>query len=211
MFVRGCTEAFRRNSTIKFLAAAFFGMIILPPAEAMAQGLFEQLFSGFQRSSASQTPPQPMAYANPSDLVPKAPAQQLSAGSSVAFCVRLCDGRFFPVPHLNAATPIQQCKALCPASPTKTFSGSAIGDAVAKDGSRYAALQNAFVYRTRLVPACTCNGKDVLGVARVDIRRDATLQTGDIVTTDTDRKAFASSRSKHGGVRTANSRALVLH
>jgi hypothetical protein len=187
------------------LGALVSAMIIWQPNGASAGGLFDQLFGGFLRAPASQPSPQPLAYANPVYLVTKTPAQQ-SVGSSVAYCVRLCDGRFFPVPHLNAATPVQQCNALCPASPTKIYSGGNIGGAVAADGSRYAALKNAFVYRKRLVPSCTCNGKDQIGLARVGIDTDVTLQTGDIVATDNDRVALVTSRSKHGEIRTATSR-----
>jgi hypothetical protein len=205
MFVCGCREILQRRLSSCCLVMLVSATMMWQPADASAQGLFDQLFGGFQRA-VSQPPPQPLAYANPVDLVTKAPVQQLSIGSSVSYCVRLCDGRFFPVPHLNAATPVQQCNALCPASPTKIYSGSNIGGAVAADGSRYAALKNAFVYRKRLVPACTCNGRDQIGLARVDIETDITLQTGDIVATDNDRVALVTSRSKHGEIRTAKSR-----
>jgi len=130
----------------------------------------------------------------------------LSVGPSVSYCVRLCDGRFFPVPHLNAATPVQQCNALCPASPTKIYSGGNISSAVAADGSRYTTLKNAFVYRKRLVPSCTCNGRDQIGLAPVGIDADITLRTGDIVATDNDRLALVTSISKQGEIRTAHSR-----
>lgn len=197
MFERRNDKSFRRSAT-RVLAVAGLVMIIWQPAEATAQGFFERLFGGVQRPSVSQSPsPQSMAYANPADLAPKAPTQQLPVASSVSFCVRLCDGRFFPIPALNSATPVQQCNSLCPASPTKIFSGSAIGHAVAKDGSRYAALENAFVFRQRLIPACTCNGKDHFGVARVDISKDPTRRSGDIVAIDADRRAFTRSGLRH--------------
>jgi hypothetical protein len=84
---------------------------------------------------------------------------------------------------------------MCPASPTKIFSGSEISRAVARDGSRYSALENAFVYRTRMVSNCTCNGKDSFGVVAVDINADPTLRTGDVVATGDGQVALAASRS----------------
>jgi hypothetical protein len=75
------------------------------------------------------------------------------------------------------------CRALCPASPTKVFLGSEIGSAVAPDGTRYAALGNAFVYRHRIVPDCTCNGNSSFGLASISIESDPTLRHGDAVAT----------------------------
>lgn len=197
---------FRRNSdrrfSIYFIAILGLATIGWPPVTASAQGLLDFLFGGPQQAPAPQTkPPQPLAYANPHDLPAQASLQQLpvEASPSVAYCVRLCDGRFFPLPHLNAATPVQQCNTLCPASRTKIFSGSEIGRSVGADGSRYAALANAFIYRTKLVPNCTCNGRDSFGLAHVDIDADATLRTGDIVATDSGPKTFTGLKLKHYG------------
>ncbi len=72
---------------------------------------------------------------------------------------------------------------MCPASKTKVYFGSDIGSATAKDGARYAVLENAFVYRKQLVANCTCNGKDALGLAPFDLSSDPTLRPGDIVAT----------------------------
>jgi hypothetical protein len=93
--------------------------------------------------------------------------------------VRLCDGRYFPL-HRNAK-PI--CEALCPATKTEIFSGSEIAQATSADGSPYQKLANAFVYRERIVPGCTCNGHDELGIASMKIEDDPTLEPGDLIAT----------------------------
>jgi hypothetical protein len=98
--------------------------------------------------------------------------------------VRLCDGRYFPLARNRSIAPAEQCRALCPLAKTKVFGGSSIDRAAAADGSRYANLDTAFLYRARVVNNCTCNGRDAFGVARVDISKDATLRTGDIVARD---------------------------
>ena len=59
-----------------------------------------------------------------------------------------------------------------------------IDGAVAPNGARYADLDQAFAYRDKTVPNCTCNGKDGLGLARIERPRDPTLRPGDIVATD---------------------------
>ncbi len=112
--------------------------------------------------------------------------------------MRLCDGRYFPVHHHNAATPVQLCSALCPASKTKVFWGSEIDHASAPDGVRYRELDNAYVYREKIVPNCTCNGKDAFGLAPIDPNSDPTLRPGDVVATRSGLMAYTGSRSNGG-------------
>ena len=110
-------------------------------------------------------------------------------GGGTAYCVRLCDGRFFPISNRtgNAA---EICKSFCPASPTKVFSGSAIDQAYSPDGKRYSDIPNAFVYRAKLVTDCTCDGKSPVGLARLNANDDETLRQGDIVATNTGLMAY---------------------
>jgi hypothetical protein len=108
----------------------------------------------------------------------------------VAYCVRLCDGRFFPVQRHGGVSTAQACSSFCPASHTKIYHGSSIDHAVAQDGKRYADLSTAFVYRQRIVPDCTCNGKNAFGLVNTPIEKDATLQPGDIVATRTGLMAY---------------------
>jgi hypothetical protein len=165
-------------------AVALALLCLTAPDIASAQGLLDMLFGGFRRPSAS-LPSGAQPYADPNGV----PGQQAAVpggetgGRSAAFCVRTCDGRFFPISRQSGATNIQICKSLCPASPTKVFSGSQISHASAPDGSRYADLATAFVYREKVVPGCTCNGKDAFGLAPLDAANDPTLRAGDIVAT----------------------------
>lgn len=157
------------------LRTAAFGLALIglmvsvsaPPAHA--QGIFNllnQLFGGMFR------PPEPPKPA------PAAPA--------VAYCVRLCDGRFFPLPTSTGSanySPEKTCNSLCPASATKIYGGNTIDDARGPDGAPYTKLDNAFAYRERVVDGCTCNGKDVIGTVSLDVYADPTLRPGDIVVT----------------------------
>jgi len=90
----------------------------------------------------------------------------------------------------------QLCGSLCPASQTQVFYGSEIVRAVASNGTRYSALDNALVYRKRIVPGCTCNGKDPFGLARLDAATDPTLKSGDVVSSPGGQAAAPEAKPK---------------
>jgi hypothetical protein len=164
------------------------------PARA---GFLDFLFGGSDR----QTPSAP-SYAEPGTVAPAPLAPQSvrqgngDTGHGVAYCVRLCDGQHFPLEHLANATPVETCRAMCPASKTKVFFGSEVGGSVAKDGARYADLDTAFMYRKQLVANCTCNGKDAFGLAPFDLSSDPTLRPGDIVATKQGLMAYNGKNGK---------------
>ena len=110
--------------------------------------------------------------------------------------MRLCDGQHFPLERTLYATPVETCRAMCPASKTKVFFGGGIDHASARDGQRYTDLDSAYVYRDHLVPNCTCNGKDAFGLAPFDAKNDPTLRPGDIVST---KDGFVAYAGKRGG------------
>lgn len=165
---------------------------------AYAQGFFDFLFGGFRQQPAQ--PQQPNAYppAPPSiGRVAPVPLGQESVTDSgggtnhpVVFCVRLCDGQHFPMEHMVNGTPVETCRAICPYSKTKVFFGTEISDSVAQDGQRYTDLDAAFAYRKQLVKDCTCNGKNALGLNKLDVNKDPTLRPGDIVSTREGLMAF---------------------
>ena len=161
---------------------------------AAAQGIFEFLFSGLRQTH--ETPSLPVnlqAYADPAG---SPPGQRGDAAPGVAYCVRTCDGHYFPVraqPGMSAAA---ACHAFCPASRTRLYSGSNIDYAVTRDGSRYADLDTAYVYRQHLVAGCTCNGHDVFGLAHIDPARDPTLRPGDVVATENGLMAFTGTKDR---------------
>jgi hypothetical protein len=118
-----------------------------------------------------------------------------SGGHGTAYCVRTCDGRYFPLQRHASASPAELCKSFCPATGTAVFYGGKIDHAVGPGGTRYADLDNAFTYRDKVVENCTCNGKDGLGLARVDVTEDASLRPGDIVATNKGLTAVRGGRS----------------
>jgi hypothetical protein len=170
------------NRPIFRLVAVSAILLAAAPAPASAQGLFDFLFGNARRSAP---PPSAPSYADPGDPQRADPGERSSyiGGPSVAYCVRTCDGHFFPIQHNASASPVETCQSLCPAAQTKIFSGSSIGSAYSQDGRRYADMPTAFAYRDKIVSNCSCNGKTPFGLATLDVKRDPTLRQGDIVAT----------------------------
>ena len=171
------------------------------PAPASAQGLFESIFGNLSRTlHAPVREPVPIhAFAEPSVRFERAvnpPSVHIETGPAKAFCVRTCDGHFFPVRAHAGMSAAQACRAFCPASKTRLYSGSTIDYAVARDGSRYAALDTAYAYRRHLVAGCTCNGRDQFGLAHIDAATDPTLRPGDVVATKDGMVAFTGRANK---------------
>ena len=188
---------------------------------ACAQGLFDMIFNGDRYAPRrSYAPPQGSAYADPSNPSDRqvyspggsSPAASSGTGRAVSYCVRLCDGRYFPIQRHANANPVQLCNAFCPAAKTQVFNGSQIDHAYASNGARYADIDNAFVYREKIVDNCTCNGKDSFGLARIDINADPTLRQGDIVATGDNVKAaliaMAASKERREATAAAEPPAL---
>jgi len=185
---------------VMLVAAVLAGSITLAPAQASAEGLFDFFFGGAQKQQARQAPPQASFFADPFGLNQQQPQQQQSApaprvaGSGPAFCVRSCDGKYFPLTLRGSATPVQLCQAFCPASATRVFYGSNIDGASSSNGERYADSENAFAYRKALRADCTCNGRDPSGLAPVDLALDSSLRAGDVIATTDGLVAYTGVR-----------------
>jgi hypothetical protein len=167
---------------------------------AKAQGLFDALRSifGGSRPPAQRIEPPMLLDGFPEDGIRAAPGE---GGPYVAYCVRLCDGRYFPLPRNTGSqsmTPDKICSAMCPAAATKIFSGTNISRAVANDGKNYSSMKNAFVYREKMVDGCSCSSGASTGTAALDVEQDPTLRRGDIVVTRDGPKVFTGdSRLPH--------------
>jgi hypothetical protein len=183
-----------RRRMVLVAVVALAGPIALAPRMASAEDLFSFLFGGGQRQQR-QAPSQANFFADPfgfNQQQPAAPPPRpvATGGSGPAFCVRTCDGRYFPLARGNAS-PAQMCQAFCPASPTKVFFGSTIDGASSSSGERYAESENAFAFRKALRADCSCNGRDPAGLAPVDLTLDASLRPGDVIATTTGLVAYS--------------------
>jgi Protein of unknown function (DUF2865) len=189
------------------LAGLIGAVLAVPSHEASAQGLFDTLF-GFSPRSARSSISAP-AYAPSqrqggwfgfpdSQSQTERPAGVGHAGGASAYCVRMCDGKYFPLPRAASTgqvAPAKVCSALCPMAPTKVFNGSDPTRSVASDGTRYDDLDNALAYRERVVPNCSCTGNGPGGLAQIDVESDPTLRAGDVVATSQGLRTFRGSGS----------------
>src|SRR3954451_18855386 len=162
--------SFQRKLRRMLVAAAIVGPVALAPEMSAAEGLLDFFFGGGQKLQ-QQT-----------DNNPQSPPRPVVVSAGPAFCVRSCDGKYFPLMR-GAASPAQMCQAFCPASPTKVFFGSSIDKAYAVTGERYAESENAFAYRKALRADCTCNGHSPAGLASLDLAMDGSLRSGDALAT----------------------------
>jgi hypothetical protein len=185
-------RAFGAHVASLLIAAMTVTAVIVPSPPAGAQGLFDFLFRGQRRPGP---PANASPYADPSypgfDRERGAGAPSGIAGT---FCVRLCDGRYFPIQRSHGSNAAQLCNSFCPAAATKVFSGGGIDQASANDGTRYSGLPNAYVYRDKTVEGCTCNGRDAYGLVTLSADNDPTLRNGDIVATNQGFVAYSSGR-----------------
>jgi len=174
--------SFQRELRRMLVAAAIVGPVALTPEMSAAEGLLDFFFGGGQKQ------PQPT-----SSFDPQSPPRPVVVSAGPAFCVRSCDGKYFPLMR-GAASPVQLCQAFCPASPTKIFFGSSIDRAYAATGERYADSENAFAYRKALRADCTCNGHNPAGLASVDLAMDGSLRSGDALATADGLVAYSGIR-----------------
>jgi hypothetical protein len=186
-----------RRRMMLVAAAALAGAVANTPRMAAAEGLFDLFFGGMQKQQQHQVPPQANFFADPfgqnQQPAPAAP-RAMASGSGPAFCVRGCDGRYFPLTARGGASPAQMCQAFCPASPTKVFFGSSIDGASSANGERYAESENAYAYRKTMRADCTCNGRGPAGLAPVDLTLDTSLRSGDVIATTSGLVAYSGVR-----------------
>jgi Protein of unknown function (DUF2865) len=164
------------------LGAAVALCALTPAPAAQAEDFLSALFGAFgggRQQAASM--PLPFASEGAAGTAQYDAPHPRGYGGSQAFCVRTCDGRYFPVMASDSQSRAASCNSFCPASETRVLYGSNIDNSTTEGGKAYSELPNAFRYRSELVAGCTCNGKDQIGLAPVKIEDDPTLRRGDIV------------------------------
>jgi hypothetical protein len=192
----------RRPRRVMLVAATLAAPLLAAPAPVSAEGLFDFFFGGMQQQRPQrEVPKQASSYTDPFTGQQNAASPQYvpptrsaaAGGSGPAFCVRSCDGKYFPLMR-GLTSPAQMCQAFCPASTTKIYFGSSIDGAASQTGERYADSENAFAYRKALRADCTCNGREPVGLAPVDLALDSSLKPGDVIATTDGLVAYTGIR-----------------
>jgi hypothetical protein len=194
-----------------FAALLACGVLVAPEPGRAEGGLLEFLFGPDTAPSQSQVAPHgrqdsgparkargavgELRFAKPRDGVPGGGAGFSSEPNAGGFCVRTCDGYFFPLIKSTKATRQQSCELACPSAPMEIYDGSSIETARNYKGQRYSALNVAFAFRDRAKSSCTCNDpQSSQAFFERTARNDPTLQSGDILVEDTG--AFVYSGAK---------------
>ena len=100
------------------------------------------------------------------------------------FCVRECDGFYYPLSEASTPGSFLADEAKCQSSyssPAKLFysavPGDDAGEMVALTGERYGEIANAFRYRSEYVESCACKPKPWSAEAKVMFDRRAVIAT----------------------------------
>jgi hypothetical protein len=164
---------------------------------------FFGLFGGGRRR---ETPEITVRPSEPRPERPRDNAEQArshtgeNVGGPRAYCVRTCDGFFFPMGPATSggARDSQQasCNAMCPGAETVLYSVArqgSIEDAVNVRGQTYTALRTAFRFRQGVDRSCSCQANATQGLARLPVTQDPTLRPGDVVVTEEGARVFRGS------------------
>jgi hypothetical protein len=114
-----------------------------------------------------------------------------------AYCVRLCDGYYFPLTATGDAVSSKKdlCSALCPGTSTEVYvragGESTMDNATGPNRKPYKSLANAYAYRAPAAPRCSCQA--AAGVPALALTNDPTLRSGDIVVTSKGVRVFAGA------------------
>ena len=193
-----------------------FVLAFVSSHDALAQGeLFDYLFGPDQppafsfhrswrvmRAHPRQPRRAPKTFIRAAKPEP-ANAAETDSMSGGGYCVRACDGYYFPLIKLSRISGQHACELACPSARVQLYEGESIEQAHNAKGQLYSALPAAFSFRDKLTARCACNDPAASRDYYLALsRRDPTLQTGDIVVGE--KGAFIYSRSSLVSVRHAS-------
>ena len=95
--------------------AIALAIAVMAVGEARAQNIFDLLFGGFRQQ---QQPPQQPGAPPPEGTIPP---EQSYGGGGQAYCVRLCDGRYFPTAATSDREPGSALQRILPGEPDPCF------------------------------------------------------------------------------------------
>jgi hypothetical protein len=167
-----------------YLVALLAASLTLVARDARAQAAFGEsspMMNFFASPAEPFEAPRPRVYIRTPPRPGGIQHRPIVSGTTNSFCVRTCDGRFFPVPSVSKVIDVKACEAVCPSTEMQVYAGSDIENATTERGLAYTKLVNAFRFRREMVPSCTCNARNLIGLTRISIEDDPTIRSGDIV------------------------------
>ncbi|WP_442753717.1 DUF2865 domain-containing protein [Methylocystis sp. JAN1] len=193
-----------------FAALLAFGPLFAPAPGRAEGGLLEFLF-GPDPTPQPQIAPRArrdsaparrikgavgeLRFAKPKDSLPGGGTGFSTEPAAGGFCVRTCDGYFFPLIKSTKATRQQSCELACPSAPMEIYDGATIETARNYKGQRYSALPVAFAFRERANTRCACNDPSTSqAFFEKTARNDPTLQSGDVVVEETGAFVYSGAR-----------------
>jgi Protein of unknown function (DUF2865) len=129
--------------------------------------------------------------------LPSPRSSDISLGGRQTYCVRTCDGFYFPLSSSTGSDKSDElaCNNLCPTAETKLYVGTRGADIDTarnrETGRVYASMGNAFEYRKSIDKSCSCSANGYGLASNYSVARDGTLRIGDIVMTKTGMKIFS--------------------
>ena len=183
-----------RQGAKRLAGALALGVAFISPLDTLAQGDFLDFLFGPDTPSAypsrrswrvihpRQRPrPRPskasIGYDKPAAV--HAEADSMSGGG---YCVRACDGYYFPLIKSSLISGQQSCELACPSARVQLYEGENIEQARNAKGDRYSALPVAFSFRDKQTAGCSCTDPAASHDYYLRLsRKDPTLRTGDVV------------------------------
>ena len=106
----------RRSVRLLALGAVATACASMLAPSAQAEDFLSALFGAF--GARPRLPSIPLPFANQGDAMSGPQARPRYAGGQ-AYCVRTCDGRYFPISASDNQSRAASCNSFCPASETK--------------------------------------------------------------------------------------------
>jgi Protein of unknown function (DUF2865) len=177
-----------RNRVIVASYAPFAGLF---PADAAAGE------PASRRRTAARGAP---SVSKPTLAAPFAAVRGGGRDGRITYCVRTCDGFYFPLSVTTGSDRDDQaaCNRLCPTAETRLYVGQTGADMdesrARQTGRRYAQMSTAFAYRRGLDKSCSCSAGGVGLTNEASVYRDPTLKVGDVVMTPKGMRVFTGGR-----------------
>ncbi len=181
-----------RQGAKRLAGALALAVALVSPLDTLAQGdFFDDLFGPEPSYAYPSRRSWRVTHPRPRPRAPKASAHrdrpplvqaETDSMSGGGYCVRACDGYYFPLIKSSAISGQQSCEFACPSARVELYRGETIEEARNAKGDRYSALPVAFSFRDRLTAGCSCTNPAASHDYYLRLsRKDPTLRDGDVV------------------------------